>query len=217
MTVLAELRIAAEADAWRAAGFAIDADGVGQVGSGSAAGRTRPSDSPDCGRGRWPLPATATSADVDGVPTDHLEPQAVPATPAAPTEHAIGAVLIDHVVLVTPDLPRTVAAVERGLGLPLLRTRDTDTHGVPTRQAFFRMGEVILEVVGGTEPDAGGGPARFYGIAVTVDDLDAAVARLGDRIGRPKVAVQRNRSIATIRLEAGLAVPVALMSAAPTS
>ena len=51
------------------------------------------------------------------------------------------------------------------------------------RQAFFRMGEVVLEVVGGAEPDPGGGPARFFGIAITVEDLDAAVERAGDRIG----------------------------------
>ena len=117
--------------------------------------------------------------------------------------------------MATPDLDRTIAAIETGLGLPLLRTRDADSPGAPMRQAFFRMGEVVLEVVGGAEPDPGGGPARFYGIAITVEDLDAAVERAGDRIGRAKPAVQRGRSIATFRKEAGLGVPVALMSPAP--
>ena len=92
--------------------------------------------------------------------------------------------MIDHVVVATPDLDRTIAAVEAGLGLPLLRTRDAGSAGAPMRQAFFRMGEVVLEVVGGAEPEPGGGPARFYGIAITVEDLDAAVDHAGDRIGQ---------------------------------
>ena len=162
----------------------------------------------------WALAAAPDPAldDLDGVPTGHSDP---PTTPMAPDTHPIGALVIDHVVLVTPDLDRTIVAVERGLGLPLRRTRESDTYGTPMRQAFFRMGEVILEVVGGKEPDPRGGPARFYGVAVTVGDLDAARALLGDRIGRGKDAVQAGRSIATIRREAGLGVPVALMSPGP--
>ena len=118
-------------------------------------------------------------------------------------------------VVATPDLARTIAAIETGLGLPLLRTRDAGSAGAPMRQAFFRMGEVVLEVVGGTEPDQRGGPAHFYGIAITVEDVDAAVELAGDRIGKPKPAVQPGRSIATFRKEAGLGVPVALMSPPP--
>ena len=119
--------------------------------------------------------------DVDGLPTGHGAP---PSMPAPPGGHPIGASVIDHVVVATPDLARTIAAIEAGLGLPLLRTRDAGSAGAPMRQAFFRMGEVVLEVVGGAEPDPDGGPARFYGIAITVEDLDAAVERAGDRIGR---------------------------------
>jgi hypothetical protein len=49
----------------------------------------------------------------------------------------------------------------------------------------------------------------------TVEDLDAAVERAGDRIGRAKPAVQRGRSIATFSKDAALGVPVALMSPSP--
>jgi hypothetical protein len=150
--------------------------------------------------------------DVDGLPTGHGAP---PSMPAPPGGHPIGASVIDHVVVVTPDLARTIAAIEAGLGLPLLRTRDAGSAGASMRQAFFRMGEVVLEVVGGSEPDPDGGPARFYGIAITVEDLDGAVERAGDRIGRAKPAVQRGRSIATFSKDAGLGVPVALMSPSP--
>jgi hypothetical protein len=83
------------------------------------------------------------------------------------------------------------------------------------RQAFFRIGEPILEVVGPSEPDPRGGPARFYGIALTVTELDTALALLGDRIGGAKPAVQPGRQIATIRDTVGLSLPVALMTPVP--
>jgi catechol 2,3-dioxygenase-like lactoylglutathione lyase family enzyme len=132
------------------------------------------------------------------------------------TDHPIGASRIDHVVVMTPDIDRTVKAVERSLGLPLRRTRDGEAYGQPMRQAFFRMGEVILEVVGPPELDPGhvDRPAGFSGLAVVVASLDAACHLLGSElVSAPKPAVQEGRSIATIRSAAGLQVPVALMSA----
>jgi hypothetical protein len=78
-------------------------------------------------------------------------------------------------------------------------------------QRFFRLGEVILEVVGPVEP-SGDGPAQFWGFAFTVADIDATAAHLGERVGRPKPAVQRGRRIATLRTQPGVSVPVAFMS-----
>ena len=211
VTRLAELVVSAEPQAWRDAGFTVDADGVSQVGLVRL--RLDPAGG-DGGLRSWALAAApdAGMTEVDGLPTGHGAP---PSMPAPAGGHPIGASAIDHLVVATPDLARTIAAIETGLGLPLLRTRDADSPGAPMRQAFFRMGEVVLEVVGRAEADPGGGPARFYGVAITVEDLDAAVERPGDRIGRVKPAVQRGRSIATFRTEAGLGVPVALMSPAP--
>jgi hypothetical protein len=211
MTTIAELRVAADPEAWRSVGFTVDEQGDGQIGMvrldvGMDDGRP--------GLRSWALAAAPDRhvTDVDGLPTGHAEP---PLLPAAVAEHVVGAIVVDHLVVVTPDLPRTIGAVERDLGLPLLRTRDSDTYGAPMRQAFFRMGEVVLEVVGAPEPDPRGGPARFYGIAITVADLDGVAARLGDLIGPPKAAVQPGRSIATIRREARLGTRVALMSPEP--
>jgi catechol 2,3-dioxygenase-like lactoylglutathione lyase family enzyme len=211
VTRLAELVISAEPRAWRHAGFAVDDEGVSQVGLVRL--RFDPAVA-DGGLRSWALAAAPDvgMTDVDGLPTGHGAP---PSMPAPPGDHPIGASVIDHVVVATPDLARTVAAIETGLGLPLLRTRDVGSAGASMRQAFFRMGEVVLEVVGGPEPDPGGGPARFYGIAITVEDLDTAVERAGDRIGRAKPAVQRGRSIATFSKDAALGVPVALMSPPP--
>jgi hypothetical protein len=82
-------------------------------------------------------------------------------------------------------------------------------------QRFFRLGEVILELVG-TPGAHGEGPATFWGLALTVDDLDAAATHLGERLGPVTDAVQRGRRIATLRHEAvGLHVPIAFLTAAP--
>ena len=65
------------------------------------------------------------------------------------------------------------------------------------RQAFFRVGRPILEVVEAAdmEPRA----ARFWGITFTTADIDAAAELLGDKLGRVKDAVQPGRRIATVR------------------
>ena len=81
------------------------------------------------------------------------------------------------------------------------------------RQTFLRAGEVIVELVAADRPPAAG-PARFYGIACTVSDLDACAALLGDRLGEVKPAVQSGRRIATLRgRDIGLDVAIAFMSA----
>ena len=87
------------------------------------------------------------------------------------------------------------------------RTRDA---GNGTTQTFFRAGEVIVELVGPI-PDVDG--ERFWGLALTVADLDACAALFGDRLGAMKDAVQAGRCIATLRHKAfGLTVPIAFMS-----
>jgi catechol 2,3-dioxygenase-like lactoylglutathione lyase family enzyme len=210
MTTIAELTVHDSPAAWRRIGFAVDDSGGCQIGTV----RVRISEQEGSrGVAGWVLAATPDDEilDVDGLPTSVGDPP-----PAAPGDaHPNGAHHIDHVVVVTPDLDRTVRAIERSLGVPLRRTRDGESGGRPVRQAFFRLGEVILEVVGSPEPDpaAGSTPAKLFGIAVTVASLDAAVDCLGaELVSEARPAVQPGRRIATIRQAAGLAVPVALMS-----
>ena len=81
-------------------------------------------------------------------------------------------------------------------------------------QVFFRLGEVVLEVVGGPQP-SGDGPARFFGLAFTVADLDATARYLGDRLHPAKGAVQPGRRIATLDRGAGSTVAMAFMSPGP--
>ena len=104
----------------------------------------------------------------------------------------------------------------QGAGLDLRRIREEPTPAGAPRQAFFRLGTVILEVV--QEPvevrERAGvdRPAFFWGLAFVAPDLDATVAVLGDQVSEIRPAVQPGRRIATLRRSAGLSVPVALIT-----
>jgi hypothetical protein len=200
-----ELVIADPAAPWRAAGFDVEGDqsAVGGVrlrftGRGERRGIVE-----------WSV-RDAPSLDLDGLPTVASER----ARPSGAV-HPNGVVSIDHVVVLTPDLDRTTAALRSG-GFDLRRTREGETPGGSVRQAFFRMGESILEVVlapEGTKLAADpNGPARLWGISFLVHDLSATAEALGDRLGTPRDAVQPGRKIATLRREAGLGPAVAFMT-----
>jgi len=151
-----ELVVGDPPEAWCDAGFTVDADDVCRIGTVRVrlAGR-------DDGKyiRSWALRGVRLddeATDVDGLPT------AISAAgPAEPAVHGNGARLIDHIVVATPDTSRTTSALER-IGLDIRRVRDTDaeTYGAPMRQTFFRLDEVILELIGPAEP-AGDGPARL--------------------------------------------------------
>lgn len=198
---LNELLIGDEPEAWARAGFRVDGDStwVGTVRLrlvGESKGR---------GVRSWGFAQTQLDT-IDGLPVHSAEVSPAPGEP-----HPNGVVAFDHLVVVSPNLDRSIGAF-RDFGLDLRRTRDTGTAERPTRQAFFWIGEPILEVVGPRQP-RGDGPSRFFGVACTVADLDATVAHLGEACGRAKDAVQPGRRIATLRHEPlGLSVPVAFMS-----
>ena len=107
----------------------------------------------------------------------------------------------------TPDFDRTRAALAAA-GFEERRVREA---GPDKRQAFYVVGDALLELVGPATPD-GDGPAAFWGLVLVVEDLDATVERLGPLAGAPRDAVQPGRRIATLRREAGLGTAVALMS-----
>jgi hypothetical protein len=204
---LDELVVGDEPRAWEAAGFAVDDDGVVRVGQV----RIRLAGRDDGKRIRsWALRgAPAGTSSVDGLVTDIVDRPA-----CEPAEHPNGVVEIDHVVALTPDTGRTVAALV-ALGLDVRRTREVDEsqYGFSAVQTFFRVGEPILELLGPAEP-SGDGPAAFFGLAYTVADIDALPGRYGDSLGRVKDAVQPGRRIATLRhKQYDLSVATAFMSA----
>jgi len=203
-----ELTVADTPDTWSALGFTLDGDTcvVGDV-------RIRLAGS-DAGRGLvgWSL-RDLESVELDGLPTTRSDRQPPSERPAHPN----GIAALDHVVAITPALDRTVAALQDA-GLDLRRIREEPTPAGAPRQAFFRLGATILEVVQepaeATERAGGDRPAFFWGLAFIALDLDATVAGLGDRVSEIRPAVQPGRRIATLRRSAGLAIPIALMTPA---
>jgi hypothetical protein len=156
--------------------------------------------------------------DLDVAPLDGLSTEASDRAPASGRPQPNGALAIDHVVAFSPDLDRTKAALE-GAGLDFRRLREGPTPGGAERQAFFRMAEVIFEVIEAPEgsriredPD---GPARLWGLAFLVEELEPVAELLGDRLGEPRDAVQPGRRIAPVRREAGLGPAVAFMTPGP--
>ena len=192
MPTLEQLEIADEPADWHALGFEVD-DGGCQV---SSVELRLVGKGPRRGIVGWTLG------------------EGEPATGAGPP-HPNGVVRIDHVVLLSPDLDRTVEEL-RSQDFDLRRLREGETPGGSTRQAFFRAGEPILEVVqapAGTSvarnPD---GPARLWGISFLVEDMDQTASTLGELLGAPRDAVQPGRTIATLRPEAGLGPAIAFMT-----
>lgn len=205
--VLTELAIGDPPERWADAGFTVGSDATCRLAAvtlrllGRQAGK---------GIRSWTLSNVPEGTQaLDGLATA----PALPASEAAVelVSHPNGALRIDHLVLMTPDRARTVSALE-AVGLDVRRTRDAGrTAGVATTQTFFRLGDVVLEVVA---PEvAADGQSRFYGLAADVDDIDALPARYGERLGHIKDAVQPGRRIATLHhKDFGLSVAVAFMT-----
>jgi hypothetical protein len=230
MATIHELIIADEPATWATLGFAVDGDvcRVGSVPLRFAGRDARSAADPGAGIVGWTLGGIANDQ-LDGLPTSRADGATPPvsarqtsaasaqAGPAVSAAHSNGVTALDHVVAMTPVLDRTVAALQEA-GLDLRRIREEPTPAGAPRQAFFRLGDVILEVV--QVPDdalarSGGqtGAAFFWGLAFKVADLDATVAAISaECCSGPRPAVQPGRRIAALRRSAGLAMPVALMT-----
>lgn len=176
MRELAALFVGDPPDVWDAMGFLVDDGAVAVSGVALRLGRPEP------GLSGWEL-----RDGPGGTPTP---------------EHPNGVTDIDHVVLMASDLDATIDDLSAE-GHDLRRIRDA---GNGVRQAFFRLGPVILEVVGPVDSSG------LWGITFTVRDIDATAAFLGDRLGAVKDAVQPGRRIATLARSAGSTVPIAFIA-----
>ena len=181
-------------------GFAVDEPAV-------RPGRARPPPlrpgAGAAGSAAWMLAGAPDEAvaDVDGLPTgtaSHRAPEAAGRRTRSVPRSSTTSCVRDA----RPRPHRR--AVERALGLPLRRTRDGDADGRPMRQAFFRMGEVILEVVGPPSPTRRRAGPRSSASRSRSADLDAAVASSAI-LGEAQGGVQPGRSIATVRRPPGWA------------
>lgn len=141
---------------------------------------------------------------VDGIATDHVD---LDGAGVDSWEHPLGVTSFDHVVVMTSSLERTCGEIERITGEPLKRIREVG----PIRQGFHRLGSMIVEVVESDRVTVD--HASLWGFVWIVDDLHDTADRLGsDLLSPPKAAVQPGRLIASFRSDAGLGLPIALMS-----
>lgn len=202
LPALASLTVADPPEVWRALGFRVGEDGACRIGGVRlvAAG-------PQAGSGitGWGLrSATPLPDSIDGIAT-----QTIPAGAPVPADggHPNGAASLDHVVVHTPDLPRTVAALE-GAGLEVRRVREVSPE---LHQAFLWAGDVLVEVAGPPEP-AEDGPASLWGLVVVAPDLAPFAALPGDRFGEIRPAVQPGREILPATRAAGTSTRLAVMT-----
>src|SRR5437763_11686689 len=159
MPTISALEVTDPPDLWRDLGFTVD-------GSSCRIGSTVHALGVPGERGvmSWSLDGVdVADNEVEGLPTTLR-----PVEAGDPPAHTNGVTIIDHVVVFTPNMERTVLTLEQ-LGVECRRMREAGRGNV---QAFFRFAETILEVVGPKDGD-GDGPARFFGLAFTVADLDA--------------------------------------------
>jgi hypothetical protein len=201
-----ELEVADPAEAWTRAGFSVGADAVCRIGGVGIRLAGRDAGTGIVGWSLGGLPPGSTLDALDGVPTRRSS-----AVTAAPAVHANGVTAIDHVVLMSPDLSRTVEALA-AIGVDPRRERDAELGGQAIRQIFFRLGEVIVEVVG-SPGTASAGPSTLWGITYVVDDIDATAAFFGGHTTPVKDAVQPGRRITTLHHHAlGMSVQSAMIS-----
>jgi hypothetical protein len=180
---LAELALPDPPERWAELGFTVEDGAISLGGVRIRLGATAALHMRDLGDGH----------DLDGLPIRAASTQD---PPPASRHHPVGAIAIDHVVLLTPALERTTRK--------LVAAR-FDHRPSKAPQEFFVLGPCLLELVGraGEQP-------RLWGVTVVVDDIDAAAERCG--AGPPKQAVQPGRRIATVPREAGLTTALALMT-----
>ncbi len=92
---------------------------------------------------------------------------------------------LEHIVVMTPMLSDAITAIE-GVGVPCKRIREV---GNGARQAFFKLEQTVLEVVG---PATRGRPG-CWGLALMCSNIAQAVATAranGLQATEPKLAIQ---------------------------
>ena len=190
--------------AWRSLGFDVDGDRM------TVGGVTIELVGDDGDRGllAWSLDPPVDGG-VDGLVHRHAP------DPVAERAHCNGVAAVDHVVVGTPHVRRTLDALA-AVDLEPRRTVE-GLRGGDQAYAFLLLGTCVLEVIGPREHDPGHPPApsAFVGLAFVARDLDA-IGALDGVAGEPRDAIQPGRRIVTLRTaEHGVSVPVALLTPRP--
>jgi predicted enzyme related to lactoylglutathione lyase len=114
---------------------------------------------------------------------------------------------IEHIVVMTPVLEDAIAANE-AVGIPCKRIREV---GNGARQAFFKLEQTVLEVVGPAH-----GKPGCWGLALMCIDIASAVAAAragGLQATEPKLAIQGGQIARIVEPLDGVAI--AFMQSGP--
>lgn len=91
-------------------------------------------------------------------------------TAAAPIE------ALDHLVIATPDAERAAALYGARLGLDM--KLDRTIAKLETRFLFFRIGDLVFEIIHSLKTGRSDGPDKSYGLSWRVAEIEATRARL---------------------------------------
>jgi len=199
---LRQLMLPGSASSWANLGFSITG---GRFAVGSV----------DCLTDRsevgWTLQGEMLDVDqVAGVPTSVVA-SAVEAQVMS-AENQNGAFRVDHVVVASSAPSRTRAELERA-GFVARGEREVGEGDERRSQVFFWAGEPLIELVGPTQEEKGGGiRAEIWGVAFVVPDFDALQAQAGELLSPARSAVQPGRQIVAVSASAGLGIAAAFMT-----
>ncbi len=144
-------------------------------------------------------------ADHLGLPIALFPPMTPPPPPAGPVE------CIDHLVIGSGNSGAVAEHFATAFGLEI--KRKMIRPGTSAQLAFGKLHDVVIEFAGPPEPKAGPVEANFWGLVLTVKEIEAVVASIraaGYDCGEPKPAVQPGAKIATIKGNTG-GVPLAII------
>lgn len=148
---------------------------------------------------------------VDGIPTRSAGPlDKTSAPPIIHDPHPNGVVGVDHLVMITDDIGRSIDALD-GLGLRPLRRTDKVRKGVT--QVIFRPGHTILELVCSTRTATSlpSPKSSLWGLTLVTRDIEHTHAYLKHSTKPPWPAVQPGRQITVLKSK-GVSVAVAFIS-----
>lgn len=166
---------------------------------------------------------------VDRIPTI-IEPADAVGEMDQQREHPNGATGLHSVTLLSPDLHRTVQALEEA-GLQLRRLADPAPFSEALSMAFFKMGGLIVELVAPRErganvalpglpatPEDPEAPAAIVGMVVNVPSLERVADAAPGCVGRGRPAAQgKGRLIASLRHEEAGSPPLRVAFMTPPS
>lgn len=200
--------------AWRSAGFTVSAAGLIDLGEMAIRLLGRSKGSPQAGGiDGWSFVGGGAAGvlEVDGIP---VRPAPAPSSQVgsgaaeATERHPNGAVSVDHIVLRSPDVDRSIAALGK-LGITPIRETSTVRRGV--RQVIFRPSATIIELVG--SKNTAGSPPHLWGLTLVTHDVDATHAQLPTSTKEPWPAVQPGRRMTVLRhQEHSISVAIAFMT-----